>query len=111
MTFEEKGVSGHIDHIAVTMVVNYIFDRVKFVKTLMYYCILEEESRGLQPYFIYVPPGYERSKIDKIVDITSVNNLKIKALKKHRSQVSDVSRILKQREKLPKEEHFLIKTK
>lgn len=111
MTFEGKGVSGHIDHIAVTMIVNYIFEQIEYAKTLMYYCILEEESQGLRPYFIYVPEGFRKSEVDKIVDISTVNDLKIRALKKHRSQASDVNRVLKQREKLPKEEHFIIKTK
>ena len=111
MTFEERGVSGHLDHIAVTMIVNHIFEKIKYAKTLMYYCILNKESRGLKPYFIYVPEGYKKTEVDKVIDISAVNDLKIKALKKHRSQVNDVNRVLKQREKLPKEEYFIIRKK
>lgn len=111
MTFEERGISGHLDHIAVTMVTNYLFERVDYAKTLMLFSILKEESDGITDYFIYVPPGRKKSEIDRTIDITSVYDLKTKALKMHRSQIKDVNRLLKQHETLPKEEHFIIRKK
>jgi LmbE family N-acetylglucosaminyl deacetylase len=57
LTFEPRGVSGHIDHIAVSMITSYVFEKAAFVHKLLYYCITTQ-SRALQePYFIYFPPG------------------------------------------------------
>lgn len=111
MTFEGSGISGHLDHIAVTMITQYIFDRVEYAKTLMLFTILKEESDGIADYFIYVPEGLQKSQVDKIVDITQVADIKTKALMEHKSQIKDIRRVLEQRKTLPKEEYFLIKKK
>src|SRR3989344_4769755 len=36
LTFEPRGVSGHIDHVTVSMVTSYVFERLSFVKKLLY---------------------------------------------------------------------------
>ncbi len=112
LTFEPKGVSGHIDHITVSMVTTYIFNRVKYIKKLMYYCIgvnhrvLEGEN-----YFIYFPDGYKNEDIDEIYDISSVWEQKIAAMDAHRSQKHDGVNIQKIIRQLPKEEYFLVNLK
>lgn len=110
LTFEPRGVSGHIDHITMSMVTSFIFEKLSFVKTLMYYCASEEAAARRKPgYFIYRPPGYKRSEIDKVVDITDVWDIKMKAMEIHKSQAADAKKILKDREGLPKEEYFLVR--
>ncbi len=111
MTFEGRGISGHLDHIAVTMITNYVFDRAEYAKTLMLFTILKEESDGITDYFVYVPEGHKKNEVDQTIDISKVVNVKIQALMKHKSQIKDVQRVLKQRESLPKEEHFIIRKK
>lgn len=108
ITTENRGVSGHIDHMVVSMVTTFVVIKLKFVKKLMYYCILDEERRDIKNYFIYFPKGYKRDDVDETIDISGVWDQKIKAMRAHKSQKHDGERIIKVLEKLPKEEHFLI---
>ncbi len=111
LTFENRGISGHIDHIAVSMATTYVFERLSFAKTLLYYCISDRSRELNKEYYIYFPPGYKKSEIDKVVQTKDVWDTKVKAMHCHQSQIHDVERILKNQAGLPKEEYFLVKTK
>lgn len=108
ITFEPRGISGHIDHMVVSMVTTYVYKRLKFIKKLLYYCILEEEKRNIDNYFIYFPAGYKRTDLGQIVNIKDVWQTKLKAMRVHVSQKHDANRIIKVLKNLPREEHFLI---
>ncbi len=111
MTQEPQGVSGHIDHITVSMVTSFVFNKLPFVKTLMYYCIDEKAAAKMKNYFIYFPPGYKRSDVDKVIDTAKYWHLKKEAMMAHKSQAEDAKTVLSRMEDLPKEEYFLINTK
>lgn len=111
ITFEPRGISGHIDHITVSLATTYIFYKLPFVKKLLYFCISEEERKLIKDYFIYFPPGYKKSQIDQIVDVSDVWERKIQSMMCHKSQITDAKRILKMRQKMPKKEYFLKVTK
>ena len=111
MTTEARGVSGHIDHITVSMVTSYVFNKLQFTKTIMYYCIDEKAAEKMSNYFIYFPPGYKRSQVDKIVDISKYWAIKKKAMFAHKSQIKDAQTVLNRIKNLPKEEYFLIREK
>lgn len=111
ITYEPQGISGHIDHITVSMVTTFVFTKLPFVKTLMYYCLLEENKEQLKDYFIYFPPGYKKTDIDEVVNVEDVWELKVKAMYQHKSQIADAKRILKRKKNLPKEEYFKVLTK
>lgn len=108
VTFEPRGVSGHIDHIMVSFVTTYVFQKLPFVKTLMYYCISKNHRQLQKDYFIYFPPGYERSDIGQIIDVSDVWEKKIEVMRAHASQQKDVERVLGNLLKLPKKEYFLL---
>lgn len=108
VTFEPRGISGHIDHITLSLATTYVFYKLSFVKKLLYYCIDDKERSLINDYFIYFPPGYKKSEIDKIVDISDVWDIKVKAMMAHKSQVKDADTILKMLIKLPKEEYFMV---
>lgn len=111
MTFEMRGVSGHLDHIAVSMIVHYVFHKISYAKELMLYCEKEEVIKNFRDYFVYVPHGYEDGQIDKIIDITRVWDTKVKAMYEHKSQIKDVNTILYGLKEDVKEECFLIHRK
>jgi len=109
ITFEPHGVSGHIDHITVSMVSNYIFDRSPYVKKLMMHATLDEIASLRKDYFIYFPPGYKKDEIDEIVDTHEVWDQKVAAMYCHGSQMHDIRKILDIYEKRPKKEYFLVR--
>lgn len=107
LTFEHHGVSGHLDHIAVSMISSYIYERTNYIKSIMYHCLSSEQTDKMEPYFVYRPRGYRRDQINHTVDITSVRNIKTEAMLMHKSQVHDSKRILKLFGEMM-EEHFLV---
>ncbi len=108
LTFEPRGISGHIDHVAVSLVTSFVFNRTPSINKLLYYCIDVNERKMIKDYFIYFPPGYRKSEIDLIEDITDVWPIKVKAMKCHLSQTKDAQKILKTLRQLPKKEYFQV---
>lgn len=112
LTWEPMGVSGHIDHIVVSMVCHYVFYRNECIKTLMLYCLSEyQTNQFLENYFIYRPPGYARHDIDVVYDISDVWDQKIQAMQCHKSQIKDMEKILKRPKVRLMEDCYLIKRK
>lgn len=107
LTYEPRGISGHIDHITVSMATMFVVQKLKFVKTVMQFC-RPFGYKSPKDYFIYFPPGYKKKNIDLIIDTKNVWKKKVDAMKEHRSQSEDIKRVLKIQKKLPKEEHFLV---
>jgi LmbE family N-acetylglucosaminyl deacetylase len=111
LTLEHRGVSGHLDHIAVSMISSFVFEKLETIKEIWYYA-MTEKARSMQPsYFIYFPPGYKLSEISKTIDITPVWDQKVAAMQQHESQRHDIERLLGMFMKRPKEEYFLIRKK
>jgi len=111
ITYEPRGISGHIDHITVSMVSSFAFQRLPFIKKIMYICVLDKYMKMNRDYFVYVPPGCTKAGIDLVVDVSSVWEQKLNALLAHESQIQDVKQMLDMLQKLPKEEYFLVKRK
>ncbi len=109
ITLEPRGVSGHLDHIAVSMITSYVFIRLSFIQELWYFCISDAFDQFVQDYFIYFPPGYNKTAIDKVVSVSDVWSQKIAAMHEHQSQKKDIDTISKALSRIPKEEYFLIK--
>jgi N-acetylglucosamine malate deacetylase 2 len=112
ITEEFRGVSGHLDHIAISMISSYVFKKLGFVKKIMYHFVTKQ-YRLLMPsdYFIFIPPGYDESEADEVVDTSSVWETKINAIQCHQSQLKDVSRTLNRLKQVPKKEYFFVTTK
>jgi N-acetylglucosamine malate deacetylase 2 len=109
LTYEMRGISGHIDHVVMSLVTSYIFERLDFVKSLYYFCLsTRQRAAHKTPYFIFRPPGYRKTEINKIIDTTDVWDIKVKAMMAHASQKKDANNILDRAKTLPKEENFII---
>ena len=115
ITFEPRGITGHIDHIVVSMVTTYLFNHLPYIKTLMYACMSDKQRKvasTLPDYFIYFPPGYKKSEVNEVVNVKDYWDKKIQAIKSHLSQKNDVENfILPVQEKAPKVEYFIVKKK
>jgi LmbE family N-acetylglucosaminyl deacetylase len=109
LTFDLRGVSGHIDHIAIAMITSYVFERSPFIKEIWYYVMTKEYEMLVENHFIFFPPGYTKSEISKTVDTEKVWKHKVAAMYLHESQLHDAKKVLSKLEKLPREEHFIIR--
>jgi N-acetylglucosamine malate deacetylase 2 len=111
ITYDPRGISGHLDHIAVSFITTYVFEKQKTISELWYFCITEKRRELVKDYYIYFPPGYKKEEIDAVIDVSDVWDLKLQAMQKHESQRHDLEKNLKAYGRLPKEENFLIHKK
>ncbi len=111
LTFEMRGMSGHLDHIAMSMISTYIFEKQDFIKEIWFFCISTELRAFIDDYFICFPPGYKRDDIDEIVDVAEVWEQRMEAILCHASQEKDMLETLQDLNRLPKEEYFLVRKK
>ncbi len=108
LTDEPRGISGHLDHVAVSLTTTYAFLKTKIAKRLYYYCLPEKwYSKRLENYFIYFPEGFSEKAITTRILTSKYWEVKVKAMMAHQSQIRDVKAILKERSKLPRIESFI----
>jgi LmbE family N-acetylglucosaminyl deacetylase len=117
MTFDRLGISGHIDHITVSMITCYLFrERAKWCghpqvtvtwDGVMFFCQSEEQARPIADgYFIYFPPGYDHKDIDESYDVTEVLDIKKDAMKAHSSQDHDYKMLIGRGDEMLRTECF-----
>jgi len=106
ITFDRLGISGHLDHMFMSMVTTFVCVKFKRSLKLYYLCELEAYTRLIKGYFIYFPPGYKREEMDVEIDISPVWEIKKQAMQAHQSQLHDVKRILLLKRFFPKREYF-----
>lgn len=106
LTYEPRGISGHLDHIFVSLVCSHIALKNKKIKNLFYYCLSKKQRKNIGDYFIFFPPGYSHKEIEYYFDYSPVLDKKINAIKTHRSQKHDANEILKNLKKREKKEYF-----
>ncbi len=111
IVFHPLGVSGHLDHVAVTSVVNFLFPKLDYLQKIMYFSMRDVERAKIGDYFVHMPEGLSRSQADLVENISEVWEQKKSAISCHKSQANDVNMILSILSDLPKEEYFLLKTK
>lgn len=109
ISYEPLGVTGHIDHIATSMVTMFVVKKLKFVKELWQVCMPENRAKQREDYYICFSPGYKMSEIDKVINIKDVWDKKIEAIKQHKSQYKDFEEVLGWIKKFPQKEYFLVR--
>ena len=109
LTYASNGISGHLDHVAVSLVTSYVFYRMPGVHKIMYLLELEEKmKRTRDEYFVYMPPGIKKSEADLVIDTTPYWEKRVKSMYAHKSQKSDADMIYNVIKDFPKEEYFKI---
>lgn len=108
ITMENRGVSGHLDHVAVSMMASFVYRNMPSVDAILYHVASKATSETMQDYFIFFPPGYDRKDVDLIVDVTGVMDKKMAAARCHDTQEKDVLRVTKRWETAPKEEWYMV---
>ncbi len=113
LTFEPRGVSGHLDHVAISFITTFAYQKSQIPQKLYYYCLPREftDRMGnyLNEYFVYFPKGYDQSVITTRIDISGVWDKRIAAIKEHHSQQKDIDNVLKFLELRNKQvDHFIL---
>jgi LmbE family N-acetylglucosaminyl deacetylase len=109
LTYENLGVSGHLDHIAVSLICSYLYEKYpKQIKKIFYYCLLRSVKKSMKDYFIYWPDGYHKKEIKYYQKIgQNLLEKKIAAIKCHQSQKEDMEAVLKKVPSIPFFEYFI----
>lgn len=112
LTNERRGVSGHLDHVAISMITTYAFRKTKFGKKLYYHCLEKSfwYDKLMENYFIYFPEGYDSSQITTRIGYSDVNDIKKRAMLAHKSQAEDANRLLLLMKFRKKEDCFILQS-
>ena len=109
MTMDRSGISGHLDHIAVSLVTTYSYLKTSEAQKLYYLCLPKAwyDERKLD-YFIYFPEGVDDDKITTRIQFPDFWEIKKKAMKAHKSQIKDVRNLLQSFENWPKIDNYIL---
>jgi N-acetylglucosamine malate deacetylase 2 len=109
LTAERLGVSGHIDHIVMSMTTTYAYKKTSIPKKLYYHCMPKGFwHKFMDDYFVYFPEGYSEEEITTRIDYGSVVDIKKQAMCEHKSQMKDVKRLLFYMKFRKKIDHFIL---
>ncbi|HEX4662061.1 MAG TPA: PIG-L deacetylase family protein [Candidatus Saccharimonadales bacterium] len=113
ITFDQGGVSGHLDHILVSNITSQIYYKLQAsppvdcrVGQLRYFCLSEDSQPHPDTSWVYMPAGKPAALIDQTVDVRDVRDQKLEIMKAHYSQRDDMNALLQNRAKAINYEHF-----
>ena len=112
MTFDTTGLSGHLDHIATSMIAHYVFVKLRqaysgdtsvHFKRMWQFCI-ESSDFDHNIGFVYAPAGRLKQELHFINDVSDVLPQKLAIMQAHHSQRADADwHITHRHEQLKKE--------
>lgn len=101
MTFEPGGISGHLDHIAVSYITTFVYLKLRgqapentTIGKLKYFCLPATTVPAPSTGWIYMPAGKEEKQIDEQVDFSDIVKKKLEIMKAHHSQREDMKQVL-----------------
>lgn len=110
ITMDQNGISGHIDHIAISYVASFVFVRLratdKRFNNLWYFCVNDQQLPSVDTSFVFRSKGRSSSQIDIINDITSVFELKKQIMRAHKSQRNDAEMLISRARQMPTPQEF-----
>jgi LmbE family N-acetylglucosaminyl deacetylase len=113
MTFDPNGLSGHLDHIAASLITTYVYHNLKqqppkdtSLGKLKYFCLSEKVAPDADLSWLYMPKGRPEAQIDECIDVSDVYDHKLEIMKAHTTQAQDMEMILERHGEHLKRECF-----
>lgn len=98
MTFDQLGLTGHLDHIAASYLATHQFYSLKndmppgvIVNELWYYCLSRDQAPATKWTSYYTAIGRDKDYLNRTVDISDVLARKYAVMDAHVSQVADAT--------------------
>ena len=85
ITFHDKGISGHPDHIAVTRWCREAVQQSTSKPRLFYYGVSTTQAKKIEPHRKVIP--FQENEITHIIDAGTFFSYKLKAIQCHASQI------------------------
>lgn len=96
MTFDQQGLTGHLDHIAASYLTTHQYYSLKndlpadvTINELWYYCLSRDQAPATEWSSYYTPIGRDDAFINRTVDISDVLARKYAVMDAHISQMAD----------------------
>lgn len=77
VTFDRNGISGHLDHIAVSLMTSFVYSKLREqppahcqVGRLRYFCLDYDNHPKCDTSWIFMPAGRPASQIDEIIELS-----------------------------------------
>jgi LmbE family N-acetylglucosaminyl deacetylase len=107
VTFAPDGLTGHLDHIFMSLVTTYCYLKLRGERRLQlkYFVIPAAWNPTANTDWLYMPKGRDASDIDEIIDVRAVRDQKVAAIRAHRTQTKDADTHLSRGDELF-DEHF-----
>lgn len=101
VTYENSGITGHLDHIAMSYITTYVFTQLQqeghkksATFKLLYVCACKALSPSSDISFVFMPKGHNHEEVDLTEDVTSVLERKKQAMRVHVSQRNDAETMI-----------------
>ena len=107
ITFDQNGVSGHLDHIAMSFITTYAYFKTNVAQKLYYHCVSPAWQKHIKDYFVFFPRGRTEQEITTTIDVSGVWDMRVAAMREHKTQMHDVTRLLEIMNSVPQEEYYI----
>mgnify|MGYP003439702473 FL=1 len=99
ITFDTNGLSGHVDHIVMSLAATYAYLKLReshpdVTFQLKYFCLSDQVMKTANTNWIYGPKGRSSTEIDETIDVSSVRERKLEIMHAHHTQRSDARAII-----------------
>ncbi len=101
VTFEQNGITGHLDHIAISFITTHLFCTLKKnlpenvqLKELAYYCLALDQAPDKKWSTYYTPIARDADYINRTVNVRSLLPRKYEVMAAHQTQRHDAENLI-----------------
>lgn len=101
ITFEPRGLTGHLDHVAMSLITTFVYEKLRAALLpkpvekigLRYFCLCKSDADAPNTKWIYMPVGVPDDQVDETNDVSDVYEQKMQVIAAHHTQREDAAMI------------------